>query len=125
METAGEECMFRDGWAQRWQAFSNRANFRPHMSVNLSKPVHSVSPLASIKPSLSLCVHVCVKAYIGSISLFAHTGYRANNQQQWGKSFARIPDLMRCVEISFCLPILIVSIFCAARQVQKFTHSHS
>lgn len=44
-ETAGEECMFRDGWTQGWKAFSNCANFRPHMSVNLSKPVRSVSPL--------------------------------------------------------------------------------
>lgn len=51
-ETAGEECTFRDGWAHGWKAFSNCANFRPHMSVNLPKPVHSVSPLASIKPPL-------------------------------------------------------------------------
>jgi len=55
-ETAGEECEFRDGW----KAFSNCANFRPHMSVNLPKPVHSVSPLASIKPPLCVCLCVCV-----------------------------------------------------------------
>lgn len=63
-ETAGEECMFRDGWTQGWKAFSNCANFRPHMSVNLPKPVHSVSPLAPIKPPLCLCVCVCICAYV-------------------------------------------------------------
>lgn len=65
METAGEEGTLRDGWTQRWKAFSNCANFRPHMSLNLSKPVHSMSPLASINPPLCVCVCVWECLFVG------------------------------------------------------------
>ncbi|KAA8592983.1 hypothetical protein FQN60_018438 [Etheostoma spectabile] len=47
-ETAGKECMFRDGWTQRWKAFSNCSNFRPHMSCSYS--VHSSIHLLIICP---------------------------------------------------------------------------
>lgn len=96
-ETAGEECTFRDGWTQRWKAFSNCANFRPHMLLNLPKPVHSVSPLASIKPPFVcvLCVCVCERICVRIWECFSvclNQPDCINKQLKGAKSFASITN---------------------------------
>lgn len=132
-ETAGEECTFRDGWAHGWKAFSNCANFRPHMSVNLPKPVHSVSPLASIKPPLWARVWVNVYVYVsvgvlggGGSSLFAQNQRECTNKQpkRGAKSFATLTNLVAVSKFYFLSRSLLFQ-FPVPRGEFKSSHTHS
>lgn len=67
---------------RRWQAFPNWANFRPHMSVNLSK----TCPLLVTAPPLC---HSASVSYPG-FSLFAPTSESSNKGRQPARSFAGI-----------------------------------
>lgn len=92
------ECSGMDG-RRRWQAFPNRANFRPHMSVNLWKTfLRRFTPLPP-HPLLSQCKRVFPSMCTGGVSVFVRTGKRSNNGRRPARSFAKFS----CVAISYCL----------------------
>lgn len=74
----------------RWPAFPNCANFRPHMSVNLSKtcPLLVTGRQLPPHPPTPLCCSASV--FYPGLSLFAPTSESSNNGRQPARSFAGI-----------------------------------
>lgn len=70
---------------RRWQAFPNWANFRPHMSVNLSKTCPLLVTGRQTPPP-PFCRSASM--FYPGLSLFAPTGKSSNNGRQPARSFA-------------------------------------